>query len=268
METKVCIKCGVEKDISEFSKDKRLPSGYSGSCSECMRKYKHEKYLESHPQKPIPKEGYKFCSKCGEEKLLEEFGLCSSVKSKKASACKDCDNQYKREYSENHAEQRSQSAKNYRNSHLEQCKKISIDWNNLNKELMAERRKKWVEENPEQNKLNMAEYRSSPAGKASIARGHHKRRSAEKDVVNDLNAEQWEEIKKSQDYCCAYCGKPEPEIELTRDHIIPVTKGGGLTKDNVQGLCKSCNSKKGNKIDHKGVIKMLVDLLTLISFIK
>jgi 5-methylcytosine-specific restriction endonuclease McrA len=35
----------------------------------------------------------------------------------------------------------------------------------------------------------------------------------------------------------------------TQDHIIPVSRGGGLTFENIQALCKSCNSSKNAKLD-------------------
>lgn len=35
--------------------------------------------------------------------------------------------------------------------------------------------------------------------------------------------------------------------ELLQDHILPVSKGGGLTQDNVQALCRSCNASKSDK---------------------
>jgi len=44
---------------------------------------------------------------------------------------------------------------------------------------------------------------------------------------------------------CVECGS---YIDLTMDHIIPVSKGGEDIIENLQPLCKSCNSKKGNKI--------------------
>ena len=64
----------------------------------------------------------------------------------------------------------------------------------------------------------------------------------------NFTLEEWEEIKKNQNYTCPKCNRKEPKIKLTRDHIIPITKEGKHIKDNIQGLCFSCNSKKSNKL--------------------
>jgi hypothetical protein len=43
---------------------------------------------------------------------------------------------------------------------------------------------------------------------------------------------------------CIYCGTKGP---LTTDHILPLSRGGPDTPDNVIRVCKSCNSSKGSK---------------------
>lgn len=51
-------------------------------------------------------------------------------------------------------------------------------------------------------------------------------------------------IYKRDDYECQYCGTKK---NLTIDHIIPRSKGGLDTWENLVACCNSCNVKKGNK---------------------
>ena len=47
---------------------------------------------------------------------------------------------------------------------------------------------------------------------------------------------------------CLYCGKHLPDGELTRDHVVPVSRGGSDVWDNVVAACKRCNHFKGNRL--------------------
>lgn len=59
---------------------------------------------------------------------------------------------------------------------------------------------------------------------------------------------EWELLKKQYNYCCPACGKKEPIIILTKDHIIPISKWGCNLIENIQPLCKRCNSVKSYKV--------------------
>jgi hypothetical protein len=43
---------------------------------------------------------------------------------------------------------------------------------------------------------------------------------------------------------CVYCGSPS---DLTLDHVVPQSKGGEHSIDNLATCCASCNSSKGAK---------------------
>jgi 5-methylcytosine-specific restriction endonuclease McrA len=49
-------------------------------------------------------------------------------------------------------------------------------------------------------------------------------------------------------FTCQYCGKRFSGSELTFDHLIPRSKGGKTTWENVVMACASCNSKKADRM--------------------
>lgn len=46
-------------------------------------------------------------------------------------------------------------------------------------------------------------------------------------------------------------GEDGKEVLMTKDHIIPVSKGGKNVLKNLQTMCTHCNLKKGNELYYK-----------------
>ncbi|KAI5069299.1 hypothetical protein GOP47_0015600 [Adiantum capillus-veneris] len=53
---------------------------------------------------------------------------------------------------------------------------------------------------------------------------------------------------------CQYCGTRE---NLTLDHVIPLSRGGEWTWQNLVTACTDCNSKKGNKTLEESKMQLL-----------
>jgi site-specific DNA-methyltransferase (adenine-specific) len=56
-----------------------------------------------------------------------------------------------------------------------------------------------------------------------------------------------ERLFEEQNGICNGCGVEFNIFNLTVDHIIPQSKGGGSCYENYQLLCSNCNSVKGNR---------------------
>lgn len=56
---------------------------------------------------------------------------------------------------------------------------------------------------------------------------------------------------------CLYCGNEFSDAHLTRDHVVPVSKGGRDSWDNVVASCKRCNHRKGNRLIEDTEIDLL-----------
>jgi 5-methylcytosine-specific restriction endonuclease McrA len=54
------------------------------------------------------------------------------------------------------------------------------------------------------------------------------------------------EVFIRDNYTCQYCGRQAGE--LTIDHVVPRSRGGMHTWDNLVSACKSCNHRKGGKL--------------------
>ena len=56
---------------------------------------------------------------------------------------------------------------------------------------------------------------------------------------------------------CLYCGQTFADSTLTRDHVVPKSRGGMDKWDNVVAACKRCNHHKGNRLLHDCNLELL-----------
>jgi hypothetical protein len=65
-------------------------------------------------------------------------------------------------------------------------------------------------------------------------------------LATNVTRTQRRRILERDNYQCQQCGLGE---HLCIDHVLPISRGGDSSDENLQVLCMSCNTKKSNKID-------------------
>lgn len=209
-----CSRCEKHKDDSEFYKS------YLGYCKECKIQLSRERYAPVKAAIRLEKEsayrdGLKKCTKCGVFKSLEEYRF------RKTSSwdglyqiCKDCEKKRSNEH--------YQTIKGH---HTEK----SREWYIENREGKLRKNREWRRNNPDASHAIWHRYKSRKAG-----------------VGGSFTSEEWKTLCDyySPDGSCLCCGK---KGVLHKDHVVPIARGGENTIRNIQPLCRSCNSKKGDE---------------------
>ena len=66
---------------------------------------------------------------------------------------------------------------------------------------------------------------------------------AERAKARELRKSRWWQ-RKTAPGLCHYCGRRFSYQQLTMDHLVPLSRGGRSTKDNLVPACKECNTRK------------------------
>lgn len=133
------------------------------------------------------------------------------------------------------------SISKYRSTHTRKA------MSEIEKRVKAEKQRLYYQENKEKCYKSVIDWIHRNVDKKRMY--SFNRKSLERGAGGRLSADEWKELCNKYDNKCLCCGVGGG---LTKDHIVPVTMGGTTDIDNIQPLCKSCNSKKGNKtIDYR-----------------
>jgi len=205
--------------------------------------------------------GSKSCLRCGETKPLERFPKRKRCNDGHENVCWDCTNARKRKWEAEHHEQTLASKKKWDQANRQKRIEISIRWARAHKDAVSAIQKRYLDSHPEarqkRNELIGKWHKAHPEKQRESTQrwrvknraktnGYTQRRRAVKrgngGQYTDL---EWRELCDRYDNRCLCCGG---KADLTPDHIVPVKLGGTSAIDNIQPLCRSCNSKKHLKI--------------------
>ena len=63
------------------------------------------------------------------------------------------------------------------------------------------------------------------------------------------------------EYTCQYCGRHRGQLKgrqfLTRDHIVPLSRGGDNSWQNLVSSCSPCNNRKGDRLPAEAGMRLL-----------
>jgi 5-methylcytosine-specific restriction endonuclease McrA len=131
---------------------------------------------------------------------------------------------------------------------MEQFKKLNPElWNEWElkwareKEQTKIRTDKWKKDNKTKWRNWVRKYNKRPYVKEKNSVRKHKRRTIKSNCNGSHTIQEWLDKKAQYNDRCAYCGKNKP---LTKDHIIPLSKGGSNNIGNIVPACMGCNRRK------------------------
>lgn len=129
-------------------------------------------------------------------------------------------------------------------NNLERKKATSNAWYAANCDKVRERTRARRLANPEKFSDYNRVYRATHLAQhreRNRPSAHRRRALISKDVIEPITAKQLAAILSDP---CIYCGDPSEHI----DHVIPLSRGGDHSLDNLVASCAKCNLSKGAKL--------------------
>lgn len=213
---------------------------------------------EFHPRRllgiPVG-DGYKSrCKKCSNAQArAERAAKIEKYRAKEREYVESKKEHYqklKRAHRQEHPENYEKALQRYREAHRDEINAKARERRQQNLEHYREIGRRSRDKHAEERNAYQRDYGKANRDKLTLFT--NTRRARKLSAKGSHTDQEWQALKAFYDFKCLCCGKREPDIRLTRDHVIPLTIGGSDSIDNVQPLCARCNSKKNNKhIDYR-----------------
>jgi 5-methylcytosine-specific restriction endonuclease McrA len=217
---KICSKCTKAKPLSEFHKKKDGKYGVQPKCKECVLEYARNRYYSNYEH-------------------VRELNRVNQIKHKYW---------LKRDRVRENGLRRQRYAKN--ETYRESQKAHAREWQSTNKERKRAKHAAWVKVNRERvneyNRRSIDKHRAKR--RLKWVENSAKRRAMRREAPGSFTVAEWEALVEKYGRKCLCCGKSEPEIKLTADHVVPLVLGGSNDIGNIQPLCSTCNSSKNATI--------------------
>jgi len=177
--------------------------------------------------------------------------LCSIPKPRsdfyKGRWCKTCHSLRTKVYREVNPDVHRKACKNYFEANEDACRERSRRgsraYYNANKTECILKNRQWKESNKSKVKATQKVWREVHP---DLVRTYNQNRRARKlNAEGSFTIEEWASLCEQHDYRCAICSELK---QLTIDHIIPLARNGSNWIANIQPLCQSCNSRKGDRV--------------------
>jgi 5-methylcytosine-specific restriction endonuclease McrA len=128
-----------------------------------------------------------------------------------------------------HREKRLVANKLYRQKHREELAKKHKVYVRTHMDAAVQRTKRWRQKNKQKT--------------AMYAENRRARRASAPGIVTD---KEWQLLFIQQNGLCVYCYS-DLNKSVALDHKLPLSRGGSNELDNLQLLCRNCNSRKHTK---------------------
>lgn len=192
----------------------------------------------------------KKCIKCKKEKDASEFHLRTDT-NKRRNSCEECQRLFRADLYKKQTEDRKAWAREYSKKYYPTVKERKRKYAILNKDKIKTRMELYQKEYYLKNKERIREKNKKwenafPEKRAAIT---SRRRANLSKAEGSFTQKEWKALCLKYENTCLCCGSKE---KMTPDHVVPLARGGTNDIQNIQPLCRSCNSRKGAKtIDYR-----------------